>query len=108
MAPGRMALLVMPIAPYSKATALVKPFRACLKTMYGLTAALFACLPSTEEMLMMRPPRPAGTMCCSARRVAQNAEFRIQSHPPVHASSASSCTRPKPVDPPALLTRMSI
>ena len=33
MAPGQMALEVIPIGPYSKATALVKPFRACLNTM---------------------------------------------------------------------------
>ena len=33
MAPGQMALLVMRSGPYSKATALVNPFSACLKTM---------------------------------------------------------------------------
>ena len=33
MAPGQMALHVMPMRPYSKATALVKPFMACLTTM---------------------------------------------------------------------------
>ena len=31
--PGQMALLVMPCWPYSKATALVKPFIPCLAVM---------------------------------------------------------------------------
>ena len=31
--PGLMALAVIPSAPFSKATALVKPFNACLKVM---------------------------------------------------------------------------
>ena len=33
MAPGQMALLVIPIVPYSKATALVSPLMACLFVM---------------------------------------------------------------------------
>ena len=56
---------------------------------------------------MIRPPAPRATIFWRARRVAQNAEFSIQSAVPIHASSDSSCTRPKPVTPPALLTRMS-
>ena len=47
---------------------------------------------------MIRPPAPRATIFCRARRVAQNAEFSIQSAVPNQASSASSWTRPNPVD----------
>ena len=52
-------------------------------------------------------PHPEAVIDGSARRVAQNAELRIQSDASVHASSERSATRAKRLEPPALLTRMS-
>src|SRR4029077_11265826 len=52
--PGQIALQVTPDVPVSFAIALVRPINACLQVTYAGIAGL-PCLPSTEEMLMIRP-----------------------------------------------------
>ena len=51
-------------------------------------------------------PKPWATIGFSARRVAQNVEFRHQSSASCQASSLRSSTSAKPLEPPALFTRM--
>jgi hypothetical protein len=73
--PGQIALQVTPDVPVSFAIALVRPIIACLQVTYAGIAGL-PCLPSTEEMLMIRPDC-WGSMYSSALRLAQNAEYRF-------------------------------
>src|SRR3954451_6149602 len=56
-------------------------------------------------MLMIRP-KPWATIGLSTRRVAQNVAFRFQSSACSQASSVRSSTSAKPLEPPALFTRM--
>jgi vanillate O-demethylase monooxygenase subunit len=73
--PGQIALQVMPDVPFSLAIDLVSPIIACLQVTYAGIAGL-PCLPSTEEMLMMRP-NFCGIMYSRALRLAQKAEYRF-------------------------------
>src|SRR5580704_174541 len=73
--PGQIALQVMPEVPFSLAIDLARPIMACLQVTYAGMAGL-PCLPSTEEIMMIRP-NCCGIMYSRALRLAQNAEYRF-------------------------------
>ena len=106
IAPGHRAFTVMPIVPTSWASAFVSPLTACLPTTYCEMPGL-PTLPSTDEMLMIRP-HCCGIMCFNAARLHQKVLQKFTVSPYSIASSVRSTTGALSFEPPALFTRMSM